>query len=76
MRNPCKKFAYIDKDGNPVYKNKIKYNTKAEARKKADEMNSQKYVIRHTSTCTISLSDMSQMAHRQKYRRNNTLRKE
>ena len=45
MRNPCKKFVYIDKDGNPVYKNKIKYNTKAEARKKAEEINSQEYVI-------------------------------
>lgn len=45
MRNPCKKFVYIDKDGNPVYKNKIKYNTKDEARKKADEMNTQEHVI-------------------------------
>lgn len=49
MKDPCKKFSYIDKDGNPVYKDKIKYNTKAEAKKKADEMNNQKHVIHQLS---------------------------
>lgn len=49
MRDPCKKFLYIDKDDNPVYKNKIKYNTKAEAKEKANKLNSQEHVIHQLS---------------------------
>jgi hypothetical protein len=28
--NPCVKFAYIDKDGQPVYKNKLCFDTDVE----------------------------------------------
>lgn len=46
-KNPCKRFLYLDKDGNPVFKDKIKYKTKAEAQKKADEFNRQEKAIHY-----------------------------
>ena len=49
MKDPCKRFAYLDKDGNPVYKDKVKYNTKAEAKQRADEMNRDNRVIHQLS---------------------------
>lgn len=49
MKDPCKRFAYLGKDGNPVYKDKVKYNTKAEAKAEADKMNNKKYVIHQLS---------------------------
>lgn len=45
--NPCKRFLYLDKDGLPVFKDKVKYKTKAEAQKKADEFNKQDKAIHY-----------------------------
>ena len=45
--NPCKRFLYLDKDGVPVFKDKVKYKTKAEAQKKADEFNKQDKAIHY-----------------------------
>lgn len=36
--NPCVKFAYIDKDGQPVYKNKLCFDTDVEADATKDEL--------------------------------------
>lgn len=46
-KNPCKRFLYLDKDGNPVFKDKAKYDTKAQAQKKADEFNRQEKAIHY-----------------------------
>ena len=42
----CKTFAYFDKSGKRVYKNKIQYNTEKEALEKAFEINLEKTQIR------------------------------
>lgn len=49
MKDPCKRFSYIGSDGKPVYKDKVKYNTKAEAKQRADDMNKQNRVIHQLS---------------------------
>ena len=49
MKDPCKRFSYIDSDGKPVYKDKVKYNTKKEARDRADVMNRDNRVIHQLS---------------------------
>lgn len=49
MKDPCKRFSYIGSDGKPVYKDKVKYNTKAEAKQRADEMNGEYRVIHQLS---------------------------
>lgn len=43
--NPCVKFAYIDKDGQPVYKNKLCFDTDVEAIAYAKKMN--KHNVNH-----------------------------
>ena len=37
--NPCVKFAYIGADGQPVYKNKLRFDTDVEAIAYAKKMN-------------------------------------
>lgn len=43
---PCQRFIYF-KNGEPVYKDKVKYETKEEAQKKADEFNKQEKAIHY-----------------------------
>ena len=45
--NPCKRFSHMDSDGNPVFKDKVAYETKAEAQKQADRFNKQEKAIHY-----------------------------
>jgi hypothetical protein len=43
--NPCQRFKSFDNDGNPIFVDKIKYNTDKEAIEAARQMNIQEKVI-------------------------------